>query len=157
LPQRAALKEVTMQLSEHFTLAELCLSQTAIRRGLDNTPDETAIANLKALCENILEPLRKAAGKPIHINSGFRAPKVNASVGGVDTSQHCKGQAVDITIPGMSINEVIALVKELKLPVDQAIHEFDSWTHLSYRADGKNRHQYLRATNRNGHTVYTQL
>lgn len=146
-----------MQISRNFTLQELTLSQTAVRRNINNDPDDATIANLKALCENILEPLREAAGKPIHINSGYRSPMLNVAVGGVTTSQHCKGQAADISIPGMPISQVIALVRSLKLPVDQAIDEFSSWTHLSYRADGKNRRQFLAARNLNGRTVYASL
>jgi zinc D-Ala-D-Ala carboxypeptidase len=148
---------VVMQISKHFTLEELTLSQTAVRRGLDNSPDETALDNLRALCEYVLEPLREAAEAPIHINSGYRAPLVNKAVGGVATSQHCFGQAADITIPGLSISEVISLVRSLKLPVDQCIDEFNSWTHMSYRADGKNRRQFLAARTRNGRTVYASI
>lgn len=146
-----------MQLSKHFTLEEMILSQTAVRHNLDNNPDPAVINNLKALCENVLEPLREAAGTSIHVNSGYRSPLVNRAVGGVASSQHCYGQAADITIPGMPISKVIALVRSLKLPVDQCIDEFNSWTHLSYRSDGKNRRQFLAARHRNGRTVYASL
>jgi zinc D-Ala-D-Ala carboxypeptidase len=139
-----------MQISKHFTLGELTLSQTAVRHGLDNHPNEKALDNLRALCEYVLEPLTEAVEAPVHINNDYRAPMVNKAVGGVETSQHCYGQAADITIPGMSISEVIALVRSLKLPVDQCIDEFNSWTHVSYRVDGKNRRHFLAARSKTG-------
>jgi len=86
-----------MNLSPHFTLAEM----TATGRTADNTPGEKEIIALKALCENILEPVREHFGKPVYILSGFRSPEVNKLVGGAPTSQHVKGEAADITIKGV--------------------------------------------------------
>jgi len=84
-----------MKLSEHFSLEELTVSETAARKGLDNTPDNDALFDLKRLA-SFLEDVRAAVGKPLRINSAYRAPEVNSSVGGSKTSQHCKGQAADI-------------------------------------------------------------
>ena len=80
----------TTQLTQHFSLREFIISATAIRHGIDNTPSEETVARLKALCDNVLEPLRRRFGR-IRITSGYRSPSVNAKVGGVATSQHTLG------------------------------------------------------------------
>ena len=80
-----------MRLTEHFKLSEFTNSSTATARGIDNTPNEQQIANLKRICEEILEPLRAFAGQPIIIGSGFRCPALNKAVGGVKNSQHMTG------------------------------------------------------------------
>src|SRR5690606_11146330 len=79
-----------------------------------------------------LDPLREAIGRPVNVSSGFRNEAVNRLVGGSKTSQHRFGEAADINVPGMSVTEVIAKIKELKLPFDQVIDEFGSWVHVSY-------------------------
>ena len=119
-----------MKLSEHFTLEELTVSETAARKGLDNTPDNDALFNLKRLAL-FLEDVRTAVGRGVRINSAYRAPEVNASVGGSKTSQHCKGQAADIRVAGMTPDQVVQAIIAAKLPFDQVIREFDSWTHVS--------------------------
>jgi len=119
-----------MNLSPHFTLEELTVSETAARRGLDNTPPDDALFNLRRLAL-FLEDVRTAIGKPIRINSAYRSPEVNGSVGGKTTSQHCLGCAADIRVPGMTPNEVVKKLKDSKLQYDQLIREFDSWTHIS--------------------------
>jgi len=119
-----------MKLSEHFTLEELTVSETAARKGLDNTPDNDALFDLKRLAA-FLESIRETVDKPIKINSAYRAPEVNASVGGSKTSQHCKGQAADIRVAGMTPDQVVQAIIAAKLPFDQVIREFDSWTHVS--------------------------
>lgn len=119
-----------MKLSEHFTLDELTVSETAARRGMDNTPDNDALMDLKRLAA-FLEQVREVVGKPIKINSAYRSPAVNASVGGSRTSQHCKGQAADIRVNGMTPDQVVRAIIKAKLPFDQVIREFDSWTHVS--------------------------
>lgn len=91
-----------MKLTAHFQLEEFTRSATAIRCGIDNTPNEEQIANLKALCEEVLEPLRQHIGKPVVISSGYRCPKLNAAVGGVSNSQHMKGEAADLRIPSLA-------------------------------------------------------
>ena len=125
-----------MKLSEHFTLEELTVSETAARKGLDNTPDNDALYDLKRLAL-FLEDIRTAVGRPLHINSAYRAPEVNASVGGSKTSQHCKGQAADIRVVGLTPDQVCQAIIAAKLPFDQVIREFDSWTHVSIPAKDK--------------------
>jgi zinc D-Ala-D-Ala carboxypeptidase len=147
----------TMNLSEHFALSEFLFSQTAVRRGIDNTPNAGVIKNLAALCENVLEPLRGAANAPIRISSGYRSPGLNKAVGGSATSQHCFGEAVDLTIAGMTVAETVALIRSLNLPVDQVIDEFGRWVHVSHKRKNDNRGQYLKARSINGRTVYSQL
>ena len=119
-----------MKLSEHFSLEELTVSETAARKGLDNTPDNDALFDLKRLA-SFLEDVRAAVGKPLRINSAYRAPEVNSSVGGSKTSQHCKGQAADIRVTGMTPDQVVQAIIAAKLPFDQVIREFDSLTHVS--------------------------
>lgn len=128
---------------KHFTIDELCKSQTAEQFKIDNTPTEEAKANLAKLVENILDPLREAYGKPIKINSGYRGPALNAKVGGAKTSQHCSGQAADISIGSKDQNkELFNLIQKLKLPYDQLIDEYNfKWVHISYGP--KNRRQIL--------------
>lgn len=125
-----------MKLSEHFTLQELTVSETASRRGMDNTPDNDALYDLKRLAE-FLEQVRAIVKKPVRVNSAYRSPAVNASVGGSKTSQHCKGQAADIRVNGMTPDQVVRAIIAAKLPFDQVIREFDSWTHVSIPAKDK--------------------
>ena len=119
-----------MNLSEHFTLEELTISETASRRNLNNTPDNIALYNLRRLAL-FLEDVRTLLDKPIKINSAYRAPKVNASVGGSKTSQQCGGCAADIRVTGMTPDEVVRAIIKSDLQYDQVIREFDSWTHIS--------------------------
>lgn len=107
---------------------------TAEARKIDNTPTPDAEANLKALISNVLDPLRRAYGGPITVTSGYRSPKLNASVGGVKTSQHQKGQAADITAGSPEENKrLFDLARELKLPFCQLIDEKRyKWVHISY-------------------------
>jgi hypothetical protein len=138
-----------MKLSEHFQLSEFVKSHTAIRLHIDNSPTETAIKNLANICEKILEPLRAHYGQPIHINSGYRCYSLNKAVGGSATSQHTKGEAVDLEIPGVSNQELYDYLKD-NYVFDQLILEFhkpevpnSGWIHVSLRADGNNRQQSL--------------
>ena len=85
-----------MKISDHITYAEAIHSNTAKRRGIDNTPNPTQVENMKLTAEKIFEPLRKFVGGPIKVNSFFRSPELNTKIGGSKTSQHCKGQAIDI-------------------------------------------------------------
>jgi zinc D-Ala-D-Ala carboxypeptidase len=117
-----------MQLSEHFTLAELTATD---HRSLDNTPDPTALANLTRLAE-FLEQVREVlGGKPVMVNSAYRSKAVNDAVGSKDTSQHRLGCAADIRVPGMTPDAVVRAVMASGLAYDQLIKEFDSWTHIS--------------------------
>ena len=148
-------------LSQNFSLLDLTKSPTAIRKGIDNTPDEDSIANLSALCSNILEPLKSVLNSYIIITSGYRSPKLNKAIGGSKTSSHCFGEAVDFSVPGISNIELYEFIKNSDLAYDQNIAEFlgpegrDGWVHISYRV-GNNRKQCLIATkDGTGKTIYT--
>ena len=119
-----------MQLSEHFTLEELTRSEVAERKGLDNTPNASEIANLARLAA-LLEQVRSLLNKPIMLNSGFRSKPVNDSVGSKDSSQHRIGCAADIRVPGMTPRQVVEAVIASDIGYDQIIEEFSSWTHIS--------------------------
>jgi hypothetical protein len=119
-----------MNLSPNFTLEELTVSEIAARRGLDNTPNATEVANLVRVAE-LLEQVRALLGKPILINSAFRSKPVNDAVGSRDTSQHRLGCAADIRVPGLTPKQVVQACIDAKIPFDQIIEEFDSWTHIS--------------------------
>lgn len=154
-------------MTENFTLFELTRSETAARMHINNEPGTIPLLNLKNLCENILQPLRKVYGKPIIVNSGFRSAALNAAIGGARNSQHMLGQAADITashtIPKSSPAAANAngngsdaasynyrdenrylyhLIIALKLPFDQLIDEKNySWIHVSFGP--RNRRQIL--------------
>jgi uncharacterized protein YcbK (DUF882 family) len=119
-----------MNLSPNFTLDELTASQTAARKGLDNTPNATEVANLVRVAA-LLEEVRALLNKPILINSGFRSKAVNDAVGSRDTSQHRIGCAADIRVPGMTPREVVEACIAANIGYDQIIEEFGSWTHIS--------------------------
>jgi uncharacterized protein YcbK (DUF882 family) len=119
-----------MKLSTNFTLDELTASQTAARKGLDNTPNATEVANLVRVA-SLLEEVRALLNKPILINSGFRSKAVNDAVGSRDTSQHRIGCAADIRVPGMTPREVVEACIAANIGYDQIIEEFGSWTHIS--------------------------
>lgn len=133
----------------YFTMAELTASQVAKRKGIDNTPDARAKANLTALVSNLLDPLRERWGSPIVVNSGYRCAKLNRAVGGVARSQHCKGQAVDIrTMSNTQAGNrrLFDFIRTSRLPYDQLIDEHNySWVHVSF-VEGANRRQELHLT-----------
>lgn len=141
-----------MNIGKHFTLDELTHSQAATRAGLKNAPDTAALANLRALVGAVLDPLREAVGRPVVISSGYRSPAVNKAVRGAATSQHVLGQAADITVPGMTVAEVVATIRRLGLPFDQLLDEFGSWVHVSHSP--RNRRQVLRAKRTAAGTKY---
>lgn len=129
-------------LSENFTLEELIKSEYALRHGIDNRPREQAIVdNLRALCENILQPVRDRYG-PFMPTSGYRCPDVNRGIGGSETSQHTRGQAADFEVPGVPNHELATWIRA-NLPFDQLILECytpgepnSGWVHCSYDAGG---------------------
>ena len=130
---------------KHFTMGELCASSTADAHNIRNTPPLQEAGNLKALAENVLDPLREWYGKPIYVNSGYRSPQLNRMVGGAPTSQHMKGEAVDITAGSKAENKKLFDYIKSNLPFDQVIDEKDfSWVHVSYKRDGSNRKQTLK-------------
>ena len=142
-----------MNLSKHVTLKEFQASGIAILRNLNNEMNATQIESAKLLCENVFEPLRIYLNRPIEISSGFRSVQVNKMIGGASTSQHTKGEAMDLQIGAKGFN----FIKD-KLQFDQLIWEFGndenpSWVHVSYSS--KNRKQVLKATKKNGKTIYS--
>jgi zinc D-Ala-D-Ala carboxypeptidase len=137
-----------MRLSQHFTLEEMTKSQTASRKGIDNTAPPEVVENLKALCENVLEKIRIHFGKPLSINSGYRGPKLNKAIGGAKNSQHMTGQAADIEMVGMDNKILFCWIKD-NLEFDQLILEYykpgipdSGWVHVSWNSNG-NRKQVL--------------
>lgn len=153
-----------MQLSEHLSLAEVIRSETAKRKGISNTPTAEHIENFKLLAENVFEKVRAHFGCPIHISSGYRSKELNDAIGGSQTSQHSKGQAIDIDMDGsasgVSNADVHKFIKE-NLDYDQLIWEFGSdsnpdWVHVSYAKD-KNRKENLKAVKANGKTQYLRV
>jgi hypothetical protein len=125
------------QLTEHFGLAELTQSQTATRRGIDNTPSESATQNLKRVAA-LLEQVRTLLGDhPISISSGYRSPGVNAAVGGAPSSMHLFGLAADFTCPSFGApHDICAKIRSSQLSFDQVIFE-GTWVHLGLVQDGK--------------------
>ena len=119
-----------MKLTENFSLEELTVSEIGVRKGLDNTPNATEIANLVRTA-GLLEQVRALLKKPIIVNSGFRSKAVNDAVGSKDSSQHRLGCAADIRVPGMTPKQVVEACIKANIPYDQIIQEFDSWTHIS--------------------------
>ena len=147
-----------VRLSKNFSLQEFTKSQTAERRGIDNTPVEGHLENAKALFENVVQPVRDNFGVTV-INSGYRSGDLNYAIGGSNTSQHCKGQAVDIECPGTPNYDVAKWIEE-NLDFDQLILEFytpgipdSGWVHVSYKSED-NRKSVLTAMKENGKTVY---
>lgn len=139
------LDKIIEKAMKYFTINELCRSETARKHKIDNTPSEAIIANLTALVDNILDPLREAWGRPIIVTSGYRCEALNKLVGGVPTSQHKQGQAADISAGSIEDNKkLFDLAIKLKLPFDQIIDEYGyKWVHISYsstRRRGNIRH-----------------
>lgn len=150
-----------MKLSNNFSLKEMTASQTAERKGISNNPSEDHMNNLKELCENILQKVRDHYGKVVSVSSGYRSPELCVAIGSSVNSQHAKGQAADFEVYGLSNAELCKYIAE-NLDFDQLILEFHNigepnsgWIHCSYRSDGENRKQILRAyRDDNGKTKY---
>ena len=136
-----------MKLSKNFALSEITHSNTAKRLGIDNEPTETHLQNMQHLVDNLLQPLRDAVG-PIRVSSGYRNPALNRAIGGSRSSQHCKGEALDIQFwqNGKMMNELIyEWILDSGLEFDQMINEFDfAWIHISLKKKGS-RNQVLEA------------
>jgi hypothetical protein len=148
------------KLTKNFSLHELTKSETAVRNGMDNSPDQTAISNLQVLAVHVLQPIRDHFAKGVHINSGFRHPDVNAKVGGSRTSDHCKGMAADFEIPGVANAELAEWVKD-NLEFTQLILEAytrgipdSGWVHVSYDPNNLKK-QVMTATFVNGKPQYS--
>ena len=151
-----------MKLSENYSLIALTKSQTAERKGIDNTPSPTHQDNLKSLCEMILQPVRDHFNRVVSVSSGYRSPELCTAIGSKITSQHAKGQAADFEIYGLSNKELSDWVNE-NLDYDQLILEYwkkedpnSGWVHCSFNLEG-NRKQYLKAYKENGRTKYEHV
>ncbi len=152
-----------MKISDHITYAEAIHSNTAKRKNIDNTPNETQVEAMKLLAEKVFEPLREWVGGPIKVNSFFRSEALNESIGGSATSQHCKGQAIDIDdVYGRKSNaEMYNWIKD-NLDFDQMIWEFGTdmqpnWIHMSYVSEEENRNKCLKAYKEDGKTKYKTI
>ena len=148
-----------MNLSANFTLKELIKSDTATRLGLDNTPDDEALENLKTLCEKVLQPVREHFDKSVSVNSAYRSPESNAAVNGSKSSDHCKGMAADIEIVGVANADLAQWIMD-NLEYTQLILEFytpgipdSGWVHVSYDPNNLKK-QELTATKVAGKTTY---
>ena len=151
-----------MNLTENFSLNELTKSQTAERKGIDNTPSTEHQENLKRLCTSILQPVRDHFNRVVSVSSGYRSEALCQAIGSKITSQHAKGQAADFEIYGLSNGELAEWIRE-NLDYDQLILEFwtpespnNGWIHCSYNSEG-NRKEYLRAYKNEGKTKYEQI
>ena len=151
-----------MMLSKNLSLTEFSNSNTAKRKGIDNTPKDEHLEAAKELAENIFQPIRDHFGNPIWLSSGYRSEALNKAIGGSKTSQHCKGEAMDIDMDGKgdpTNAEIFYYIKD-NLPFDQLIWEFGndenpSWVHVSYKKGGPQRGQILKAKrNSAGKTYY---
>ena len=158
-----------MQLSKNLELSEVTRSETAKRKGISNMPTPEHIENFKKLAENVFQPIRDHFGVPIRISSGYRSEALNKAIGGagkvvngkyVASSQHCKGEAIDIDMDGSSITnkQVFDFIKE-NLNFDQLIWEFGTsinpdWVHVSFDSEGKQRKQVLKAVKQGAGTSY---
>jgi hypothetical protein len=153
-----------MKISAHLSLSEVTRSDSAKRHGIDNTPTAEHLENFKLLAEKVFEPIRAHFGVPIHISSGYRSKDLNAFIKGSASSQHCKGEAIDIDMDGSSngvTNKMIFDFIVSNLEWDQIIWEFGSdsnpdWVHVSY-TKGKNRKQKLKAVRSGGKTTYLPI
>jgi len=147
-------------ISKHISYKEGVYSRTATRLDIENTPNDEQLNNMILLAEEVFEPLRSWVGGPIKINSFFRSPKLNKAIGGSTTSQHCKGQAMDIddTFGRATNAEMYHFIKE-HLDFDQMIWEFGDddnpdWVHISFVSEDDNRRRCLKAYKEKGKTKY---
>ena len=150
-----------MKLSENLTLAEFIKSDTAKRKGIDNSPTAEHLLAAKELATNIFQPIREHFGKPIFISSGYRSEALNKAIKGSSTSQHSKGEAIDIDQDGHGKpdnRDIFYWIKD-NLEFDQLIWEFGTdqdpdWVHVSYKRKERNRGEVLKAIRTNGKVRY---
>lgn len=148
-------------ISKHISYDEATKSRTAIRNGIYNIPNATEIQRMEAVAQEVFEPVREAlGGKPLRLTSFFRSIALNRALGGSSTSQHCKGEAIDIDADGSHTTnrDVFTYILE-NLEFDQLIWEFGDnlnpdWVHVSYKRNGENRCQVLKAIKQEGKTRY---
>ena len=141
-----------MNLSAHFTLAEMSRSAGAIRRGLDNTPPPQAVAALRLLCQHVLEPVRAHFARPVAITSGYRSPALNKAVGGAANSAHVLGLAADISTAKLTPKALALLIRQSDIAFDQLIYE-GTWVHIALSV-GALRRQVLTAKFAGGGVSY---
>jgi len=151
------------RISKHISYKEATFSQTATRKDIDNMPNEEVLCRMKAVAENIFEPLRAHVGGPIKINSFYRSINLNVAIGGAKSSQHTRGEAIDIddTFGHMSNKDMFEFIKD-ELDFDQLIWEFGddnnpAWLHVSYVSNENNRRRVLKASKQQGKTVYNVI
>ena len=147
-----------MKLSKNFSLQELTKSDTAIRKSIDNTPDNEVLSNLTTLCDMVLQKVRNSHGV-VTVTSGYRSPELNRAIGGSTTSDHCKGCAADFEVQGLDNKDLAKWIID-NLTFKQLILEFyedgqpnSGWVHCSFE-EGKNNNQVLRAVKEGKKTVY---
>jgi len=153
-----------MKLSENLYLKEVIKSNTATRKGIDNSPTEEHLNNLRLIAIRIFQPIREHFDFPIGISSGYRSKALNKAIGGSKSSQHCFGEALDIDADifgGVTNAEIFHFIKH-NLDYDQMIWEFGNdnepdWVHVSFKSDGKNRKEVLRAIKVSGKTIYLKM
>ena len=151
-----------MKLSNNFSLNELTKSQTAERKGIDNTPSAEHQENLKSLCTHVLQPVRDHFGQVVSVSSGYRSPELCTAIGSKITSQHAKGEAADFEIFGVSNKELADWI-HYNVNYDQLILEYwkesdpnSGWVHCSY-SENQKRRQYLKAVKVDGRTKYEPM
>ena len=152
-----------MRISTHISYKESVRSNTATKLNIANIPPEEALSNMQEIAYKIFEPLRKWVEGPIRVNSFYRSEDLNRAVGGSGSSQHCKGQALDLddTFGHKTNAEMFNHIKD-RLSFDQLIWEFGDdenpdWIHVSYVSEDKNRKRALRALKVNGRTQYVHI
>ena len=154
-----------MKLSKNLDLKECLRSNTARRLGIDNTPhDDSVIANLKTIAENVFQPCRDHFGVPIYVSSGYRCPDLNRAIGGAKRSQHMEGRALDLdcdVFGRISNAELFNYIRE-NLEFDQIVWEFGTddnpdWVHVSYVSDTDNRKRCLKALRDDKGKTYYQV
>lgn len=152
------------KLSPNLTLAEVIKSQQATRHGIANTPTKEHVVNLKAIAVNIFQPIRAHFGVPLAVTSGYRSKALNKIIGGSTTSQHSKGQALDIdadVFGGVKNSEIFRFVRQ-NLDFDQLIWEYGddnepAWVHVSYKHNEPNRKEVLKCERVDKKTRYTKM
>lgn len=146
---------------KHFSIKELCASDIAEKRNIDNTPNNEQRANLQTLIQEVLDPAREKLGCPVIVTSGFRSSTLNFAVGGAKLSQHQKGQAADLVVAdpeGRKTNADLFRILKEQNKFDQLIWEQGDfvnpqWVHVSHATPKENRHQVLMITKENGKNV----
>ena len=153
-----------MKLSKNLSLSEVTKSNTAIKNGFSNNPTEEHLENLKVIAKKIFQPIREHFKVAVGVSSGYRSKELNIKIGGSKTTQHCKGEALDLDADMFGVidnKQIFDFIKD-NLEFDQLISEFGTedkpaWIHVSYKEGGPNRMMMLRATKVNGKTKYIRI